>query len=466
MMIGTDLHIKSTAAGSGYLVDQNVSGDIDITGDITVDRYMTANEWHNAAAPVSDESTAVYAGTDLIFYYDETLILNDWNFGWVMMYPSALVPFRGYDVYFYTNPVTISYAATGAETLNTGSYTFSVTITNSTPTEIPSHKGWNLAGNPYPSPVDWLAGSGWDKSDINDAKYIWDGANDIYTIFVGGGAPIGINGGTRFIPSNQGFWVQAVVNGTIGINNAVRIGNISGTPDFYKEAPIDYPMISLVASGDAGSDEMIVRFIPGTSDGFDINWDAMKLFSQNPDVPQLSIAHDKQVFALNTLPEITGDLVVPLKFQSAASGFYTIRVSPRTTLDDSTTIYLKDIVEKKTINLAEDSLYTFYHDPVNTRERFKLFFNPGEDLLNDITPATYFTVYAVGNLIMIRKNTVAEANGEIRIFDLTGRPVYSANLGNSRSQGITVNLATGYYIVSVVTPACISNTKIFIIHSN
>jgi hypothetical protein len=187
MMIGTSLHIKSTAAGSGYLVDQNVNGDIDITGAKTVERYLTPNVWHNTSSPVSNASTSVYSGTDLIFYYDETLILNDWNFGWVMMYPSALVPFRGYDVYFYTNPVTASYTATAAQNVNTGPYTFGVTLTNSNPTEIPSHKGWNLAGNPYPSPVDWLAASGWDKSDINDAKYIWDGANDIYTIYVGWG---------------------------------------------------------------------------------------------------------------------------------------------------------------------------------------------------------------------------------------------------------------------------------------
>ena len=146
--------------GSGYLVDQNAAGEIDITGDVTVQRYLTANEWHNTGIPVSNATTSVYAGTDLIFYYDETLILSDWNFGWVMMYPSALVPFRGYDGYFATSPVTVSYTATVTETLNTVTYTFGITLTNSTPGEIPSHKGWNLAGNPYPSPVDWMAASG------------------------------------------------------------------------------------------------------------------------------------------------------------------------------------------------------------------------------------------------------------------------------------------------------------------
>jgi fibronectin-binding autotransporter adhesin len=462
MMIGTSLHIKSVAGSSGYLVDQNVNGNITITGTKTVDRYMSANEWHNAASPVSNSATSVYTGTDLVFYYDETLILNDWNFGWVMMYPSALVPFRGYDVYFYTNPLTVVYSATAAQNVNTGPYTFNVTLTNTTPTEIPSHKGWNLAGNPYPSPVDWLAASGWNKSAINDAKYIWDGANDIYTIYVGGGAPIGINGGTRFIPSNQGFWVQAIQNGSIGINNAVRVGNISGTPDFYKEEPVTYPMVSLVASGDAGSDEMLVRFIPGTTEGFDINWDAMKLFSLNPDMPQLSIRHGNQVFALNTLPEIKEDLAVPLNFQSAKSGFYFINLSARTNLDGFTSLYLKDELEKKIINLARDSVYGFYHDPSYNKGRFTLFFNPSEDVLNDITPATYFSVYSFGNMIMVQKNTVKEVSGEILVFDLLGRPVQQEALGNDKYQAFSTDLASGYYIVSVITSGQVSNSKIFI----
>ena len=52
------------------------------------------------------------------------------------------------------------------------------------------------------------------------------------------------------------------------------------------------------------SDEVVIRFIEGTTDGFDLNLDASKLFSFNEDVPQLSIKSGKQVLAINTLPQI------------------------------------------------------------------------------------------------------------------------------------------------------------------
>jgi len=468
MMIDTDLHIKSVEDSSGYFVDQTTDGDVTITGDITVERYMTPDVWHNVASPVSDETSSCFTGTDLVFWYDEAQIWNDWNFGWVWYTGTTggpLMVFRGYDVFFDTDPVTVDYLATGTETLNTGAYFYGVTLTDPAPNpfEIPSHKGWNLIGNPYPSPVDWLAASGWDKSDINDAKYIWDGIDSIYTIYIGGGSPDSINGGTRFIPSNQGFWVQSVVpSGTVGINNAVRVGDITGTPDFYKLEPADYPLVSLIASGNNRSDEAVIRFIAGTSEGFDVNYDASKLFSPSLNVPQISIKAGNQVFALNTLPQIKDDLCVILNFQCGKGGYYKICLTKRTYLDYNTEVYLKDELEQTIINLTKDSAYRFFHDPENNKSRFKIYFNPSADILNNITPESYFTVFAEKNIITILKNTVRHVSGNIAVYTLLGQPICREALGNNDKSSISVNAPTGYYIVSIITKQHVSNSKILI----
>ena len=462
LKIDMDLNIESIPGSSGYLVDQTVNGDVIITGNISVERYMTADVWHNAASPVSDENSNVYAGTDHVYYYNETIILNDWNFGWIW-YSGPLTVFRGYDIYFIATAVTVNYTATGAQTLNTGSYNIGVTKTDPANPEIPAHKGWNLVGNPYPSPVDWLATSGWNKADINDAKYIWDGANDIYTIFIGGGAPIGINGGTRFIPSNQGFWVQAVQDGTFGISNAVRVGDITGTPDYYKIEPVDYPLVSLVASGNNKSDELIIRFIEGTTVGFDKNYDAAKLFSRNINIPQISIKTGNQILALNTLPQIEEDLEVLLNFQCGEAGYYSIKMTDRTNLDAFTTVYLKDDLEQKIVNLTELISYGFYHKPANDKSRFKVYFNPSGDIINNISLDSYFTVYAHKNIITILKNTVKHVSGEIYVYNMFGQPVCRKALSNDHKSSIQVNLPTGYYIASIITDQHVTNSKILII---
>jgi hypothetical protein len=468
LMIGTDLHIKSVADSSGYFVDQTIDGDVTITGDIAVDRYLAPDIWHNVASPVSNETSDVFTGTDLVFWYDETQIWNDWNFGWVW-YTGAtggpLMVFRGYDVLFYTNPVTVVYSATGSETLNTGPYTYDITITDPAPNpiEIPSHMGWNFAGNPYPCPVDWLASSGWDKSDINDAKYIWDGADSIYTIFIGGASPIGINGGTRFIPSNQGFWVQAVVNGTIGINNSTRLGNMTGTPDFYKLEPPDYPLVSLVASGNDRSDEVLVRFIEGTTGLFDLNYDASKLYSFSENVPQLAIIAGKQHLAVNTLPEMTDDLVVPIEFKCGKAGFYQLSLSDRTNLDQSVKLYLEDLHHATIFNLSEARFCTIFHDPSYAGDRFLLHFNPSDEFLNHGDESN-FSVYTERNMVHITRNTTECITGHICIFAITGQKIQEEFLDNSQINSFSVQAPTGYYILYIITNQYVYNKKILIIN--
>lgn len=460
LYVGTNFKINAINGSSGYFSDQTTNGDVTITGNVSVERYLVQDVWHNVASPVSSANSSVYAGTQLVFYYDETMIYNDWNFGWVM-YSGALSPFKGYDVYDSTD-VLVDYTGTGNE-LNTGSFTIGVVITNSTPTEIASHKGWNLVGNPYPSPVDWQASSGWTKTSINDAKYIWDGPNDQYTIWLGGGAPIGINGGTQYIPSNQGFWVQATSNGNFGIANAVRTGFITGTPDFYKsEEVFDYPLVSLVAEGDGHTDETIVRFIEGTTKGFDRNWDATKLFSMNPDVPQLYFENQGYEFALNTLPQIENNLSVPLDFKCARAGYYTINLSDRTNLKPQTGLYLKDMLEQKIIDLKQEQSYGFYHDPQNDHTRFKLFFNPSPDVINNVTPDNYFTVYSSGNKIFIIKNTVKQLSGNMYVYNLQGQVVATRRVSENKLMQLTINGPTGYYIVRVQTNESVINSKVLI----
>ncbi len=470
MYIGTDFKINAINGGSGIFSDQTTNGDVTITGNVSVERYLVKEIWHNVASPVSSATTSVYDDSfstyDLVFYYDETMVYNDWNFGWVLMNSGdALTPFKGYDV-LDSADITVDYTGSGSAALNTGAYTIAVTNTSSTPTEIASHKGWNLVGNPYPSPVDWQASSGWTKTSINDAKYIWDGTNDQYTIWLGGGAPVGINGGTQYIPSNQGFWVQATSNGNFGISNAVRTGYITGTPDFYKSGEVfDYPLVSLIAEGDGHTDETIVRFIEGTTKKFDRNWDATKLFSMNPDVPQLYIENNGYDFALNTLPEIEENLYVPLDFKCAKAGYYTIRLTDRTNIGNHTELYLKDMLEHKIINLKQEGAYGFYHTSDNDNARFQLLFNPSQDVLNGITPDNYFSVYSNGNKIFIIKNTTRTLTGQVIVYNLQGQIISMQPISENKRSQLTINRATGYYIVRVQTSETVINTKVLIFNN-
>ena len=81
-----------------------------------------------------------------------------------------------------------------------------------------------LYRNPYPSPIDWQASSGWNKSSVSNAIYFYKSTGPYggsYKTFVNGfGIPAGVTG---VIAPMQGFFVKASSTGTLSVNNSARI---------------------------------------------------------------------------------------------------------------------------------------------------------------------------------------------------------------------------------------------------
>jgi hypothetical protein len=459
LYVGTDLTIKSNSSNSGYLVDQTMADGVVVTGNILIERYLSSVGWHNVSAPLSNANSSLFTGTDLIFYFDETLVLNDWNFGWVW-YSGNLSVMRGYDVFLPSTPVTTQYSTTNPSQLNSGSYTIGVTFTNVADGETPNHKGWNLLGNPYPSPVDWLIETAWNKTSINDAKYIWDPVGNIYTIFLGGGSPIGLNGGTQYIPSNQGFWVQAVQNGNVQLDNSARVGLTPSTPDFYKSTDIDYPVIRLVAEGNGFKDETIIRFIDRATDEFDRNLDALKLFSPNQQVPQLASQHNNSYLAVNTLHEIQESLIVPLYFNAGQDGTYSIRLTEQQTLISTMFCYLFDSKIRDYYPLKIDSAYTFEFKSTDNKNRFSLIFS-SDDEPDNIKKEDY-KVFTNGELITINHISETNKNVHFSIYNMVGQRITYGRLNLQPTYSFRSDLPAACYIFEILDGEMVSRHKITI----
>lgn len=449
LFVDTTLAILSNDSVSGHLCDQNPAGNVQITGSVTVERYLTASMWHNCATPVSNNQTDVFTGTDLIFYYDETIIENDWEFGWVF-YDGQLEVMKGYDI-FLTSPITVAYTATSSEELNTGGYTMNVTRTDPANGEIENHKGWNLIGNPYPSPVDWLEETGWDKTSINDAKYIWDHQNLNYTIFIGGDNPLGINGGTRYIPANQGFWVQAVANGTVQVNNNARRGIMDNTPGFYKTGEIGYPMLCLRLEADKRYDETVIRFLDEASVSFDPGLDAFALNGRAAGVPSIRTICIGNQMAINSLPTINRNMVFDLQTMTGSGTPVNLRMTGESTLEEYAGIYIKDLLTDQIINLKSNPSYHFTGNAADGNHRFLLYINPPEDVKNNVSAENAFTIYSSGRMIFVQKNTSVPQHGEIYIFSIFGNIIDRISLPDQKQFQFYAEYPSGYYIVRVVT---------------
>jgi hypothetical protein len=218
---GVDLTLISTASGTARI--NAIPATANFLGNITLQRFAPGplTGWALLGTPIQgatiaswtdDFATSGFPGsTDAslsfisIYDYDETapgLFDDPASYIPATNTSNALTIGKAKWVYLGTgqvNTANITIDVTGQP--HVGNFNFGVTYTNS---GNPLDDGFNLIANPYPSAIDWLSVA-WTKTNVNNAIYMFQADNGQYTSFVNG---IATNGGSRFIASSQGFYVQ------------------------------------------------------------------------------------------------------------------------------------------------------------------------------------------------------------------------------------------------------------------
>jgi hypothetical protein len=235
---------------------------------------------------------------------------------------------------------------------------------------------------------------------------------------------------------------------------------MSATPDFYKNADSETPLVCFQADGNGYSDQSIIRFISDSGPNFDAGLDAVKLSSGSELVPQICTVAGKIFLAINTLPQLSDDLRVELNFSAGNPGFYSLEIAYTSNLDNGCEIYLNDRLTHDLVNLTNDSVYRFYHDPENPKGRFYIYFNPSEDIKNNITPENSFSVFACRSLITIVKHSGKEVSGKFVLYDILGRCRYSRSLTNDSQIQFQVDVPAGYYVAHIESNLFTFNQKV------
>ncbi len=418
-----DVKIETDSKNYGSLIDR---GELIIYGNSKVSRYLMSDEWHYISSPISNVNSDKFGNN--IYYYDEVLASENWLNGWGLAENIVLEDVRGYDV-----RNTIDNIVNLEGDFNTGD--FGITVTNTDGAEIADHEGWNLIGNPYPSAIDWDASSGWTKTNVNDAIYIWDESVQNYVTYIDG---VGANGGSRYIPPMQGFFVRVPYpgNGYVGMTNDVRIAN---TESKLKSTGSATEGIKIKISSSAFSDETIVRFSGEASQNFDHNLDAIKKFSTNKAVPQIySQTLKGELLAINSYPLDNEYSIIPVYITVASSGEYNLQFDGGWNIDYSQTIYLEDVENDSLIDLRLTNSYSFYAERKIDSKRF---------LLHVGMPLQI--KYTLNNV-----SVFGAADGEIDLTIIGGiQPLTKVEWSNGiKSEDIT-GLTAGEYIVTITDAA-------------
>jgi len=354
-----------------------------ITGNIVMQRYIDAGatNWRFVTSAVTGGTladlsstfiTSGFPGADFpnwptaanpwpsIYFYDETVpgiqdngFMPATNISNVIGVGEGIWVWSG-DTIIGTQPFNMN--ITGPP--NVGNINLPISYTNS---GLPADDGWNMVGNPYPSSIDWDSPN-ITKNGVNNAIYIWNPDLEQFASYVGG---FGTNGGSNVIASSQAFWLQTTSpTATVTMRESSKT-SVTGT--FLR--PQTTTPFKIKAQNGFGQDEAIINFDDNATIGFDVNFDALKIPSQNPNLPIISsvMADD---YSINQFP--AQEINIPIRVLTGVTGIHTISVENIESLTNAACLILEDLYTGINYNLSFTPSFNIQLFDTTTLARFIL----------------------------------------------------------------------------------------------
>jgi hypothetical protein len=350
---------------------------------------------------------------------------------------------------FYPFGSSKTYTMTGQ--LNNGTYSPAIAYSG-------TNEGYNLVPNPYPSAIDWNAGSGWTKTKISGTIWGFSATAKNYGTWNGS---VSINSVTNIIPMGQAFFVHATGSSPLfTMTNAVRLHD----PKIFLKSGTSVPnVLHLIVSGNSGQDEIAIQFMQDATNASGDTYDALKFYSSTA-VPQLCsfTSNDDLPLSINGLPMSDETLVVPLRFNMEYTGEVTFTASGMESFGIGKSIQLEDQMLDKTIDLRVNPVYIFDHQAANDPLRFRLHF-AGAFGISQQPVEKQSNVYISGNDIYISYKPIANIKQTAEIFTVLGQRIGQYHLSGTGSDKILMEQSSpGIYLVRLTLAAGMETHEIIV----
>jgi len=447
------LWIRSTPSSTGSFIDNGIISCSD-SGSTLIDRYLSQDRWHGYCLPVNSTNTHPFLDLQLISkWYDEP----------VHTYHTIVNPagdsilnkqMLGYFVYSNSSLGTNStISVTG--TPNTGDISIPVTATMGQD----GPDGWNLIGNPYPSGVIWPS---MILSEVDPTMYIFDPQRGNY-IFWNSNDVTHTTNISPIIPAMQGFYVHCHAPipgiGSVAVNNGMRVHD---DYSFYKSLFSQDNLLILSANGNDYRDEAQIWFNDSSTPLFDWEHDVYKRWGSDV-APQLySELPDSNMVTLDVLPWAGSNMVVPMGYKPGVAGTDTIIARNMQSFAATLPIWIKDLKENRLQELTQDSVYIFQSTPADTSDRFRIYFRDPSTGIPETTLSGGIEIYSFDKIVYVKREFSSHLQGDIFLFDMTGREVFSGKLKDILLDRFYPNVNEGCYLVKVISTNTTSTQKVFL----
>jgi len=470
------LTLVSTNTGTA-LIDGSGAGQV--TGNVTMQRYLSpaygykyiSSPFLAATVAELDDDRTIDPWFATVYRYDENNIVHGQPAsGWVEYEtPSGILsPLSGYSVNFGDQAAAKTIDISGV--VNNGN--LSVTLYNH---NQPYTTGFNLVGNPYPSPVNWSEPSGWIKTNLDNSLYFFrasstDPYEGTYSTWVNGVSSDGFV--SNIIPSMQGFFVHVAngppwpVTATLSVNNNARVTSLS--PNFAKSGEVQSgSLLRLTASlGDDSdlSDPMVIYFSEKASRGFDSELDALKLMNTDYYTPSLySFSADSRKLSINALP-VSYDSIysIPLGIKTSTDGYAVFMLAYADESLSGWKIVLTDHKAGTEHDLTRGEGYRVFLEAGECNNRFTLEMTPAATGIPEVNNDVIFTVYSSHGIVKSYIDLEKAGTGYLKLFNLAGQLLFVEKITATGYNEFHPGLKDGIYIATYASDKFRSSRKLII----
>ncbi len=471
------LLLRSTAAGTA-LIDNTggvVNGSVGamqrlITGGATTTAYrhysspvasMTLDSLRTGGfVPVVNtayNSSATPSTTlpfPTVFGYDQSRIAtatsnySDFDKGWFSpaALSSTMTRSQGYTVQAPASTRPVRFTGT----FNTGNQS-SGTLSRGTATDA----GWQLLGNPYPSPLDWSSVTAAQRPGMDAAIYVFQSSGQYtgtYRSYTNG------VGTSPLIEAGSGYFARvttAGADGAVNLTNANRVTTFGAQNPFGRSTTDLRPQLQLrVANADL-ADVTYLYFESGASSAVEAERDAVKL--PNPSGLSLGTLAGTTPLAIQGLAPLTGtaEVVIPLTLAAPAAGSYAFEVAELANFGGMA-IYLRDTETGTQQALTATGRYAFTLASGSTATgRFALVLRPAGALATasalSASTVSLFPNPAHGSFTVQLPPLAGQSAVQATLLNVLGQSVASRRIAltaaGAKADFDTRNLAPGVYVL-------------------
>lgn len=355
----------------------------------------------------------------------------------------------GHFVYFVPSETTIDMTGT----FKRGNHTW--TRANASPT-LNQNNGWHMLGNPYPCPIDWDKTAGWSKNGISNAVYAFDPSTGQYSSYVNGVSSGKMNGK---IESLQAFWVKSSGTGVnLTINESAKAtsaGVMLRSTDTNTQSLV---RVILKDEQNQPWDDCVVGFNYLASEHFDETMDALKLFANDLNIPNIAIYPDtltQEAMSISTFPVPVEETIINLLIKPGNRTSFAIENGMIDSFEENLCLKLLD--------RELDEIHSF-----NLGEKYE--FTKGE---MDLTHRFALVVGAPMDVAVISESCPGAENGSITAQGYGEAPwtfTWTDEMGNEvrTTEAATEadkleNLEPGYYTIEVTNADELCNSAVEVI---